>query len=97
VSVPGPSASARRITRYATLAGGWALLGVGVVMLFLPGPGVVAILGGLAVLGREVPWAQRLDHRIRARLRLGRTKAPRMASVPCAPASAPSSSRPAAE
>ena len=70
-------ATRRRATRYATLAGGWTLLAAGCVMLFLPGPGLAAILGGLALLGREAPWAQRLDHRIRARLRLRRAQAPR--------------------
>jgi hypothetical protein len=82
--------------RYATLAGGWTLLGVGVVMLFLPGPGVVAILGGLTLLGREAPWAQRLDHRLRERLRLRRAQAPRAEVVPCS-TPAPVNSRPAAK
>jgi hypothetical protein len=79
------SASRRRVQRYATLAGGWTLVGVGAVMLFLPGPGLAAILGGLALLGKEAPWAQRLDHRVRARLRLRRrTQAPRGTAVACA-------------
>jgi uncharacterized protein (TIGR02611 family) len=96
VDFVGRSASNRRVMRYATLAGGWALLVVGVVMLFLPGPGLAAIFGGLALLGREAPWARRLQHRIRAGLRLRRTKAPLRTSVPCAtPASA--SSRPGAK
>ncbi|MFL5299539.1 MAG: PGPGW domain-containing protein [Anaeromyxobacteraceae bacterium] len=71
------SRSTRRAIRYATLAGGWALLVAGFLMLFLPGPGLAAILGGLALLGREAPWARRLDHRIRARLRLCRSQGPR--------------------
>jgi hypothetical protein len=91
------SASRRRFRRYATLAGGWTLVGLGTVMLFLPGPGLASILGGLALLGREAPWAQRLDHRIRARLRLRRrTHAPRGTPVACA-TPVPVSSRPGAE
>lgn len=31
----------------------------GIAMLVLPGPGVAAILLGLAILGTEFPWAQR--------------------------------------
>jgi putative transmembrane protein PGPGW len=78
------SRSTQRAIRYATLAGGWALLLAGFVMLFLPGPGLAAILGGLALLGREAPWARRLDHRIRARLRLRRSQAPRGQAASCA-------------
>ena len=68
------AASRPRARRYATLATGWTLIGVGGVLLFLPGPGIPLILGGLALLGREAPWARRLDHRLRARLRLARRK-----------------------
>jgi hypothetical protein len=62
-------------------------------MLFLPGPGLVVILGGLAVLGREAPWARRVDHRLRARLRLGRRAHARTTTptpVPCAQPATPS-------
>jgi hypothetical protein len=47
------------------MAGGFALLGAGTAMLVLPGPGVLAILGGLALLERDVPWAKRMTDRIR--------------------------------
>lgn len=36
-------------------------------MLVLPGPGLVAIAGGLAVLAVEFAWARRLLHRARER------------------------------
>lgn len=39
---------------------GYVLLGVGIVMLITPGPGIVAIIAGLAVLGRHYRWAHRL-------------------------------------
>jgi hypothetical protein len=45
----------------ANLVGGFTLLGAGVAMLVLPGPGVLAIAGGLTLLGRELPWAKRIN------------------------------------
>lgn len=41
------------------------LLIAGVAMLVLPGPGWIAIAGGLALLSRDVAWAGRLLHIIR--------------------------------
>jgi uncharacterized protein (TIGR02611 family) len=38
---------------------GFALLAAGAVMLITPGPGLVAILAGLAILGTQYSWAQR--------------------------------------
>jgi len=55
------------VERAARIAGGFALLGAGTAMLVLPGPGVLAILGGLALLERDVPWAKRMTDRIRAK------------------------------
>jgi hypothetical protein len=48
-------------------AGGWALLGVGVALLVLPGPGIPLVLAGLAILGRRHAWARSAAHRIRTR------------------------------
>lgn len=45
--------------RLARLGAGYALVTVGTVMIFTPGPGVVAIVGGLALLSEDVPWAGR--------------------------------------
>jgi Putative transmembrane protein (PGPGW) len=53
------------VERAARMAGGFALLGAGTAMLVLPGPGVLAILGGLALLEKDVPWAKRMTDRIR--------------------------------
>ncbi len=50
----------------ATVAVGYTLVAGGTVLLVLPGPGVPLVLVGLAVLGREQPWARRLEVRIRA-------------------------------
>lgn len=46
-------------------AAGWALLGAGAALLALPGPGIPLVLAGLALLGRERPWARRLHQRAR--------------------------------
>ena len=51
--------------RAARIAGGFALLGAGTAMLVLPGPGMLAILGGLTLLEKDMPWAKRMTDRIR--------------------------------
>jgi hypothetical protein len=55
-------------TRWMTLGAGWALVTVGAALLVLPGPGIPLLLGGLALLGRELPWARRLRARIEERV-----------------------------
>ena len=42
---------------------GFTVLLLGVVMLALPGPGLVTIVLGLALLGTEFVWARRLMKR----------------------------------
>ena len=54
-----------KVERAARIAGGYALLGAGTAMLVLPGPGVLAILGGLALLEKDIPWAKRMTDRIK--------------------------------
>ena len=39
---------------------GWTLILVGVAMLVLPGPGLLAIVGGLVVLSVHNAWAKHL-------------------------------------
>lgn len=56
-------ANAKRI---AVFIAGSAVLLVGVVMLVLPGPGIVAILAGLAILATEFVWAERALDRAKA-------------------------------
>ena len=43
---------------FIALIGGTVVL-IGVVMLVLPGPGVLVIAGGLAILATEFIWARR--------------------------------------
>ena len=46
---------------------GFALVGAGVVMLVLPGPGIVVAVAGLVVLATEFDWARQLLDRTRHR------------------------------
>jgi uncharacterized protein (TIGR02611 family) len=55
--------------RIAVTIAGFAVLVAGVVMLVTPGPGIVAIIAGLAILATEWAWAEKaLD---RAKVRAG--------------------------
>ena len=49
----------RNSRRLAISIVGFVLILVGVAMLVLPGPGLLVIIGGLAVLGTEYMWARR--------------------------------------
>ena len=49
-----------RSQRLIKIIAGFALLIVGVPLLFLPGPGFLAIVLGLAMLGAEYVWAAKL-------------------------------------
>ncbi len=44
---------------------GFLLLAAGIVMLVTPGPGWLAIAGGIGLLAREFEWARRLRDRLR--------------------------------
>src|SRR3972149_7026532 len=46
--------------RIAVTVGGLVLLVAGLAMMVLPGPGVLVIIAGLAVLATEYVWAQRM-------------------------------------
>lgn len=54
--------------RMAVSVAGFALVAVGIALLVLPGPGLLLIVAGLAVLATEYVWAQRM-------LNFARTKA----------------------
>lgn len=53
--------------RAAVLIAGMAVSGAGLVMLVLPGPGVVVVIAGLAVLATEFAFAERMLDRARSR------------------------------
>ena len=50
--------TARTVRRVVLLSAGGGLILVGVVLLFLPGPGLLAIFSGLALLAAESAWAR---------------------------------------
>ena len=49
--------------RVLRIIGGFALLALGIVMLVTPGPGWLAIAGGIGLLATEFAWARRLADR----------------------------------
>lgn len=62
------------LRRLGVAAIGAVIIVVGIALLFLPGPGTVVILAGLAVLGSEFERPRRWVHSLRERARaaLGR-------------------------
>jgi uncharacterized protein (TIGR02611 family) len=55
----------RRLRRIAVAFVGGIVVAVGVVMIVLPGPGILVIPAGLAILATEFHWARRLLHHVR--------------------------------
>lgn len=56
----------RNVKRIAVLVVGLAVLVVGAAMLVLPGPGVLMLIVGLAILATEFAWAERVLDRATA-------------------------------
>src|SRR5690606_38141848 len=54
--------------RLARMTLGSIVLFAGVLMLALPGPGWITIAAGLAILSKDVAWADRALERVRRRL-----------------------------
>ncbi|MBC2933573.1 PGPGW domain-containing protein [Nocardioides sp. zg-1228] len=50
---------------------GWTLLVLGVAALFLPGPGLLGIFAGLALLSQQYTWAERRVEPVRLRAMIG--------------------------
>lgn len=48
------------LRRFAVTIAGVALLALGAALMVLPGPGILVIVAGLAVLATEYAWARRL-------------------------------------
>ena len=55
----------KQTARAAKIVAGFGLLGVGIAMLALPGPGWLTIAAGLAMLAGEFLWARRLMDRLK--------------------------------
>lgn len=46
------------MARFARIIAGFGLILVGIVLLVIPGPGLLTILGGVALLASEFAWAR---------------------------------------
>jgi hypothetical protein len=57
-----------QVRRFIVLVLGISVVLVGIVMIVTPGPAVVVIPLGLAILATEFVWAKRLLHSLKARL-----------------------------
>jgi uncharacterized protein (TIGR02611 family) len=51
------------MTRGLKVVGGFLLLALGIIMLVTPGPGWLAIAGGIGLLATEFVWARRIRDR----------------------------------
>ena len=58
----------RTAKRIVVIAVGSTILAIGIVMIVFPGPAIIAIPVGLAILGIEFAWARRWLRRIRERI-----------------------------
>ena len=58
----------RTAKRIVVIAVGSTILLIGIVMIVFPGPAIIAIPVGLAILGIEFAWARRWLRRIRERI-----------------------------
>jgi uncharacterized protein (TIGR02611 family) len=56
---------------------GFTVMGAGFVMLVTPGPGLLVIIAGLAILAHEFTWAQRALEQARERAARAREAASR--------------------
>ncbi len=63
MNVPGGGAAKRLVLEIV----GWVMLLAGIAALFLPGPGLLLMFGGLAVLSRQYTWAERWVDPVRLR------------------------------
>ncbi|MFM8601588.1 MAG: PGPGW domain-containing protein [Actinomycetota bacterium] len=54
------------VTKAVRIAGGTATTLTGVALLVLPGPGLLLIVAGLGILGKDIPVAARLHQRTMA-------------------------------
>ena len=80
---------ARQSFRLSVAALGFTVLLVGVVMLVTPGPGLLVIIAGLAVLAHQFAWAARALEKARQRAAMAKEVAVRRAAARRAQAQAP--------
>lgn len=68
--------AARRhiVIRLGTIAVGFVVFIGGLIMLALPGPGILTVVAGLAILAQELTWAERLLEYVKKRSRIDELK-----------------------
>jgi uncharacterized protein (TIGR02611 family) len=71
---------ARQSFRLSVAAVGFTVLGVGLVMLITPGPGLLVIIAGLAILAHEFAWAAKALEKAKTRAAQAREAAMRRAA-----------------
>ena len=54
------------VRKIAVATAGFSVIAGGMALIVLPGPGLVVIAIGLAILAREFPWAARLVARFKS-------------------------------
>lgn len=55
----------KTIRKFAVAITGFTVVIVGIALLVLPGPGILVIIAGLAILAIEFEWARRHQDRIK--------------------------------
>jgi len=63
--------ASKNVWKLMIAAAGLLLIAAGAIMLVLPGPGLVVLLLGLAVLATEFKWARNLLERSKERIKSG--------------------------
>lgn len=83
MALQGPRAVARFIARsgrrIAVTIVGFIVLLAGAIMLVTPGPGLLALAAGLAILATEYAWAKRMLDRVKEQARTTRDRVRRRA------------------
>lgn len=82
---------ARNTWRATVSAAGFALIIVGGIMMVTPGPGLLVIIAGLAVLATQYAWAERALDAAKARAARAKDAAVRRARRSPGPDAGPSS------
>ena len=72
----------RNAKRIAVFIAGVAVVVAGVAMLVLPGPGLVVIILGLAILATEFAWAERALDAAKAKAKAATDRVRQVASRP---------------
>lgn len=66
----------RVLRRIAVTVVGITVLAIGVALIVLPGPAVIVVPAGIAILATEYVWARRLLRRLREQLQRARAFTP---------------------